>query len=196
MNEVGKNDALIAEYKEMRDEIRAAWTQYYSTLVGIGLTGIASILYLAFERKEWLFMTIPLLTVSYIAYITTIKANIKHISNYIEKLEKAIGSPKVMFYESKYAKKLWESAPFMWLHILIIIPLIAIQFYSIYRGCLFLVKCCINYTERFFLVKAILISTGYAIGMLTLTGLALYLLIFLPKKVSERVYDVEKANNK
>jgi hypothetical protein len=190
MKETEKSDVLIAEYKEMRDEIRAAWTQYYSLLVGIGLTGIASSFYFAVSRcNEWLFIAVPILTVAWLALITTIRANIKHISNYIEKLEKSINS-KVMFYETTYAKKLWRSWSFLCLHFLIILPLLlGIQPYSIYRGYFFLRKPeVLGWASGYSNIIANIFLSLISI----LTVLVVLLMIFLPIRVSRGSYDEEK----
>ena len=81
-------DALLTEYKEMRNEIRAAWSFYYSLYTGIILTGIATAQYIAYDTNtQWLSPFIPFMLLGWFTLMFIVKFNVQLISNYIKCLE-------------------------------------------------------------------------------------------------------------
>lgn len=127
---------LIEEYKEMRNEIRAAYSQYFSILFGVILTGIGATFHLAFNNK-CLFLLIPVLICGWLAIITFITSNIQHISNYIKVLEKKVNEVcecDICFYETSHVKKLWYSRIFIFTGLIACIPIIIVHIISIYKG--------------------------------------------------------------
>jgi hypothetical protein len=180
-NDNNRTNVLIAEYKKMRDEIRSYWTQYYSLTFGLAMTGIASAFYLAYSSHGFIFLLLPMLIVAWLAAITIIRANIRHISNYISKVEAAINGD-VMYYETRYAHNLWRSTMFIVLHILVIFPLGFVHFYSFLKAINYMSQECYHYLWVY----------SYWALFVTSTLIVIKLFLKVPKMVSTGVYDVNK----
>jgi len=101
--------ALLEEYKEMRNEIRSAYGQFFSLFFGIIMTGIFVTFYKAFE-DEYLFLTVPYLIAAWLCICNIIRLNIQHIAKYICSVEygiKQLTNGSTFTYKTEYAKKLW-----------------------------------------------------------------------------------------
>lgn len=128
--------ALLEEYKEMRNEIRTAYGQYYSIFFGIFLIGILGTFNLAFEKK-YLFIAIPFMIIGWISVIIIMRLNIQHIAKYITRVEKDINNilgANSLEYESNYAKKLWFSKIIKIIASVPLIMLAIIYFVSVYNS--------------------------------------------------------------
>jgi hypothetical protein len=127
---------LVEEYKEMRNEIRAAYGQYFSVVFGVILTGILITFYMAFENEP-LFLAIPLMISGWICVIILIRLNIQNIAKYIRRLESninAIVGTNSLDYETNHAKALWFSRKVKLVGSIPVAVVIGIYLISIYRG--------------------------------------------------------------
>ena len=184
-------DAFIEEYKEMRNEIRASYGQFFSILFGIILTGIGAAFYHAFEKK-WLFLLIPFMIMAWINIVTFIRSNIQHISSYLVDIEKRLNKTigfEFFFYETKHAKKLWFSKLLLILASMVCIPLIMIYVISIDRAIQYLkIKPIIifGYSMLYLDIMFVAFTT-----IITVATIALFIL--MPKKYYKHATEIQKS---
>jgi len=171
--------ALLEEYKEMRNEIRSTYGQYFSLLFGIIFTGIFVTFYYAFE-KNFLFLAVPYMITGWICLIIIIRLNIQHIAKYIKKIEIDINNKlgeDLLKYESNHAKLLWFSVKIKLIAVVPLALIVIVYLYSIYKGYIFL-KC----TNKIILGIAI---RNYAMKYVLFTVALLFVLIpafiFMPE---------------
>lgn len=177
--------ALIEEYKEMRNEIRSLYGQYFSIVFGVILTGIFVTSYNAFEGKEYLFPVIPPMIVGWFSLTIIMRVNVQHIARYIGNIEVNINNLigyKSFSYETTYAKKLWFSWTIKFIASVPVILISIIYILSLYRSFFYIQSChiiifgiCINNFAHYYVYC-------FSIALIV----TLMLLVVLPERIFKR----------
>ena len=179
-------ETLLDEYKEMRNEIRASYSVYFSILFGVILTSIGAVFYAAFS-KHFLFLIIPFLISGWIGTIATITANIQHIAAYIRKIEydiNQIQGDKLLFYETSHVKRLWSSPYFLLLGLIICVPLGIVYLVSLVKGYQYL-----NSHDYYFFALSLRMDIIYVVSTVFLLSVVLALFFLLRRNISRFNYD-------
>lgn len=177
-------DVLLVEYAQMRDEIRASYSQLFSVAFGVLATGIGIASYQA-TTDRWLAPFVPLLVCSWMAVVTYIRTNIQHIAKNVSALEQRINeisSSTNLIYETSHADQLWKSWAVLVVGLVAILPLGAIYVATGIAGFHYLrsgpavLGCSIPSWVAY-------VYGAVTVGLLVLTG---YFLLRLPRHTTGR----------
>lgn len=187
-------DILTTEYKEMRSEIRTAYSQYYSIVFGVMLTGVVGAFYLAFD-KTVLFLAIPIMILSWFSIALIMRLNIQHIAAYIATLEHKINQQakvESLSYESDHVKKLWFSP---WIKILGLFPTIMII--GIYIICLYKGYQYLNENDIIiFGIHSACIKIVFVVLFVVMLFVIMCFFVILPERLFKKEYKYFEQNSK